>query len=89
MKIQFISEHFESLKGLLQTRLADGFVGEGHGDMHLGNIAVEEGRFIIELKDGGDFAGTISYSGLEPRWSATIGIMVPKRFWGTGIGKGY
>ena len=45
----------------------------------------EEGRFIIELKDGGDFAGTISYSGLEPRWSATIGIMVPKRFWGTGI----
>jgi len=45
----------------------------------------EEGRFIIEMKDGGDFAGTISYTGLEPRWSAVIGIMVPKRFWGTGV----
>jgi RimJ/RimL family protein N-acetyltransferase len=45
----------------------------------------EEGRFIIELKEGSDFAGTISYTGLEPRWSATIGIMVPKRFWGTGV----
>jgi RimJ/RimL family protein N-acetyltransferase len=45
----------------------------------------EEGRFIIELKDGGDFAGTISYTGLEPRWCATIGIMVPKSFWGGGV----
>lgn len=37
----------------LATRLAEGFVGEGHGDLHLGNIAVENGRFI--LFDGIEF----------------------------------
>jgi RimJ/RimL family protein N-acetyltransferase len=31
------------------------------------------------------FAGTISYSGLEPRWSAVLGIMVPKKYWGSGV----
>ena len=49
------------------------------------SFSPEKGHFIIETKDNGEFAGTISYSGLEPRWSATIGIMVPKKFWGTGI----
>ena len=49
------------------------------------SFSPEEGRFIIETKDSGEFAGTISYSGLEPRWSASIGIMVPKKFWGIGI----
>lgn len=44
-----------------------------------------DGRFIIEDKQSGEFAGTILYSGLEPRFSATVGIMVTKKFWGTGV----
>jgi RimJ/RimL family protein N-acetyltransferase len=45
----------------------------------------QEGRFIIVSKASGEFAGTISYTGLEPRWSATIGLMIEKKFWGTGF----
>jgi RimJ/RimL family protein N-acetyltransferase len=45
----------------------------------------DDGRFIIETLDTHEFAGTISYTGLEPRWVATIGIMVAKKFWGTGL----
>lgn len=45
----------------------------------------EDGRFIIEDKLSGEFAGTISYSELEPRFSAVIGFVVPKPFWGTGL----
>jgi len=45
----------------------------------------DDGRFIIETLDTHEFAGTISYTGLEPRWAATIGIMVAKKFWGTGL----
>lgn len=45
----------------------------------------QEGRFIIVSSASGEFAGTISYTGLEPRWAATIGLMVEKKFWGTGI----
>ena len=37
---------FERLYGLIQKRLDAGFIREGHGDMHLGNIAVEEGSLI-------------------------------------------
>jgi RimJ/RimL family protein N-acetyltransferase len=44
-----------------------------------------DGRFIIMSKETGDFAGTISYTGLQPRWSATIGIMLEKKFWGSGF----
>lgn len=44
-----------------------------------------EGRFIIVSIGTGDFVGTISYTGLRPRWSATIGIMVDKKFWGSGF----
>ena len=44
-----------------------------------------DGRFIIVHKESGERAGTISYSGLQPRWSATIGIMVAQPFWGTGV----
>lgn len=44
-----------------------------------------DGRFIIEEKQSGEFAGTVLYSGLEPRFSTSIGIMVAKKFWGTGI----
>jgi RimJ/RimL family protein N-acetyltransferase len=45
----------------------------------------KEGRFIITSKETAEFAGTISYTGLRPRWSATIGIMVEKKFWGSGF----
>lgn len=45
----------------------------------------QEGRFIILSGEDGEFAGSISYTGLEPRWSATIGLMVEKKFWGSGL----
>jgi RimJ/RimL family protein N-acetyltransferase len=44
-----------------------------------------DGRFIIESKESGEFAGTLMYTDLEPRWSAMIGIMVVKKFWGGGF----
>lgn len=44
-----------------------------------------DGRFIIEHKASGEAAGTVSYTSLEERWSATIGIMVARPFWGQGI----
>ena len=43
------------------------------------------GKFIIVHKESGERAGTISYSELERRFSATIGLMVAKEFWGTGL----
>ena len=45
----------------------------------------KEGRFIIISRENGEFAGSISYTELHPRWSATIGIMIVKKFWGTGF----
>jgi RimJ/RimL family protein N-acetyltransferase len=47
----------------------------------------KEGRFIIAIKENEDFAGTISYTGLRPRWSATIGIVIERRFWGAGYAR--
>jgi RimJ/RimL family protein N-acetyltransferase len=44
-----------------------------------------DGRFIIEDKASHQFAGTISYTSLEQRFATTIGIMVAKPFWGSGI----
>jgi RimJ/RimL family protein N-acetyltransferase len=44
-----------------------------------------DGRFILESKETGEFAGTFMYTELEPRWSAMIGIMVGKKFWGSGF----
>jgi RimJ/RimL family protein N-acetyltransferase len=44
-----------------------------------------DGRFIIELKETEEVAGTILYSNLVSRWEATIGIMVAKPFWGKGV----
>ena len=38
---------FAELHPLLEMRPGNGRIREGHGDMHLGNIAVEEGRAII------------------------------------------
>jgi RimJ/RimL family protein N-acetyltransferase len=45
----------------------------------------DDGRFIIENKERGEVMGSIVYSGVEPRWDVSIGIMVDKRFWGTGV----
>lgn len=45
----------------------------------------QEGRFIMISCASGEFAGSISYTGLEPRWSAVIGLMVEKKFWGSGF----
>jgi RimJ/RimL family protein N-acetyltransferase len=45
----------------------------------------QEGRFIIISRENGEFVGSISYTGLHPRWSATIGVMIVKKFWGTGF----
>ena len=44
-----------------------------------------EGRFIIVSKDSQEFAGMIGYVWLNPRWAASIGIMVSKKFWGSGF----
>lgn len=44
-----------------------------------------DGRFILESKETGEFAGMLGYTGLAPRWSTTIGIMVAKKYWGSGI----
>jgi RimJ/RimL family protein N-acetyltransferase len=44
----------------------------------------EDGRFIIVWKETGEAIGNISYTDLDPRWSATIGIMVTRAYWGTG-----
>jgi RimJ/RimL family protein N-acetyltransferase len=44
-----------------------------------------DGRFMIVHKQSGELAGTISYQGLQPRWSTSFGIMVAKKFWGGGV----
>lgn len=45
----------------------------------------DDGRFLIEHRESGERAGIVQYSGLEPRWAATLGIMVARPFWGTGL----
>jgi len=45
----------------------------------------ELGRFIILEKETGERAGTISYSELSRRFSATVGMIVAKKFWGSGL----
>jgi RimJ/RimL family protein N-acetyltransferase len=44
----------------------------------------DDGRFVIVDKKSGERVGSIVYSGLEPRWDVTIGIMIAKKFWGEG-----
>lgn len=44
-----------------------------------------DGRFVIEYKPTGDFCGTISYTGVQPRLSATVGLAIDKHFWGSGV----
>jgi RimJ/RimL family protein N-acetyltransferase len=45
----------------------------------------DEGRFAIVVKETGEWAGHISYSNLERRFAANIGVAIPKKLWGTGI----
>jgi RimJ/RimL family protein N-acetyltransferase len=45
----------------------------------------ELGKFIILDKETGERAGSISYSDLERRFAATLGVMMAKKFWGTGL----
>ncbi len=42
-------------------------------------------RLAIVSKETGALAGYISYTGLQPRLSASIGLVVAKPFWGTRI----
>jgi RimJ/RimL family protein N-acetyltransferase len=41
-------------------------------------------RFVITLKGSGAAIGTISYTWLEPRFAASIGLITDKSVWGTG-----
>ena len=43
-----------------------------------------EARFTIEEKATAEVVGTVGYTGLEPRLSASIGIMLARHFWGKG-----
>jgi RimJ/RimL family protein N-acetyltransferase len=43
-----------------------------------------DGRFIIVEKDSNELIGSVVYSSLRSRWSATLGIIVAKPFWGGG-----
>jgi len=45
----------------------------------------ETARFSVEEKSTGTLAGYITYSNLDPRIGATIGIAIAKPFWGTGV----
>jgi RimJ/RimL family protein N-acetyltransferase len=43
------------------------------------------GIFVIEMRDGEDVAGMISYSEVVDRMEATWGLAIEQRFWGTGV----
>ena len=49
------------------------------------SYAPKDGRFIIVSRETGEFAGMISYANLHLRWSAMLGIMMDKQFWGSGF----
>jgi len=44
----------------------------------------KDARFTIIHKESDELVGTISYSEYESRFSTTIGLVVRKKFWGTG-----
>ncbi len=52
-------ERYRQLHPLLHQRQQDGYVGEGHGDLHLGNIVLEGERLIIF--DGIEFNSEICW----------------------------
>jgi RimJ/RimL family protein N-acetyltransferase len=45
----------------------------------------DSARLSVEVKETGELAGYISYSDVDPRIGATIGIAIAKPFWGTGV----
>ena len=45
----------------------------------------DSARFSVVHKETGELAGYITYSDLEKRLSATIGIAIAKPFWKTGV----
>ena len=45
----------------------------------------ESARLSVEVKETGELAGYISYSDVDARIGATIGIAIAKPFWGTGV----
>jgi len=45
----------------------------------------ESARFSVVHRETGELAGFITYSDLEGRLGATIGIAISKPFWGTGV----
>ena len=45
----------------------------------------DSGIFVIETKEGGEAAGTVSYSDVVDRFEATWGLAVEQRFWGSGV----
>ena len=45
----------------------------------------DSARLSVVLKETGELAGYITYSDLEERLAATIGIAIAKPFWGTGV----
>lgn len=48
------------------------------------SVDPDEGRFVIEERETGIPVGFVGYSSLERRHAANLGVMVAKRFWGTG-----
>ena len=61
-------------------------------EMHIKRVEAMEfsfehasARLPIVHKETGVLAGYISYTDLEPRLSASIGLVVAKRFWGTQV----
>jgi RimJ/RimL family protein N-acetyltransferase len=45
----------------------------------------DEARFVIVHKESGELIGHMIYSDLDRRFSANLGIMTARKFWGTGV----
>jgi len=45
----------------------------------------DDARFAVVHKESGDLAGYITYSHVDQRMSAMIGIAIAKPFWGSGV----
>ena len=59
---------------------------KSHEKRELSILTRSDGRFVIEEKETKKFVGAISYSELNPRFSAVNGIALLKEFWGRGYG---
>lgn len=45
----------------------------------------DQGIFIVEVREGEEVAGMISYSEVVDRFEATWGMALDRRWWGTGV----